>query len=85
MEAGLDRDRHRRAGSSTELGEIEMSDAGKPKSRAPYTPPALKPVKMFVEAGIPGCCKVSLTACGDPVMRSGGGGQGKGRRASSTS
>jgi hypothetical protein len=62
-----------------------MSDAGKQKARAPYTPPALKPVKMFVEAGIPGCCKVSITSCGDPVQRSGGGGQGKGGRMRSSS
>jgi hypothetical protein len=62
-----------------------MSQEAKPRPRAPYTPPSLRPMKLFVEAVVAGCCRVSLQTCSDPMRAQGGGGQGKTQRPKTSS
>lgn len=62
-----------------------MADTAKPRDRAPYDPPVLRPLKLFVEAVVPGCCKVSPASCSAAMRASGAGGQGKVNRTSTAS
>jgi hypothetical protein len=57
----------------------------KPSDRAPYEPPVLRPLKLFVEAATPGCCKATLATCSGPMKTSGAGSLGKATRTSTTS
>ena len=62
-----------------------MADTGKKAvQREPYTPPALQPQKLFVEAVTPGCCRAQPSSCSEPMRASGGTG-GKTQRGRSGS
>ena len=63
-----------------------MSDTGRKTTvREPYAPPALQPLKLFVEAVQPGCCRASVQSCSDPMRASGGSGAGKTQRGRASS